>query len=195
MQSCCASFNPHFPSPDMTTMASPRPGTTCEPLPPSEWVHRFTPLIAPGGRVVDVACGRGRHSLHLRDGGLHVVAVDRDPCALAFLRDQDGIETVAADLESEPWPFLPDAFDAVVVCNYLWRPLLPHLVTALRDGGVLIYETFALGNEEFGRPTNPEFLLRHDELLQWLMACGDMRVRRHCGIHCCIINDSMFRTT
>ena len=136
---------------------------------PSEWVCRFAPLIAAGGRVVDVACGRGRHALYLRDRGLRVVAIDRDTQALESLRGLERIEPVAADLESGPWPFPPGTFDAVVVTNYLHRPLLPHLVAALRGGGVLIYETFAVGNENFGRPANPDFLLRRNELLEWLM--------------------------
>ena len=136
---------------------------------PSEWVRRFAPLIVAGGRVVDVACGRGRHARYLRDCGLRVVAVDRDTQALESLRGQDGIEAVVADLESGPWPFPPGTFDAVVVTNYLWRPLWPHLVAALREGGVLIYETFALGNENFGRPANPDFLLRRNELLDWVV--------------------------
>ena len=136
---------------------------------PSPWVCRFAPLIAAEGRVVDVACGRGRHARHLRDCGLRVVAIDRDTEALESLRGLQRIELVAADIESGPWPFPPGTFDAVVVTNYLWRPLLPQLVAALREGGVLIYETFALGNENFGRPVNPEFLLRRNELLDWLM--------------------------
>ena len=136
---------------------------------PSEWVRRFAPLIAGAGRVVDVACGRGRHARYLRDCGLSVVAIDRDADALESLRGVDGIEPVVADIESVPWPYAPGTFDAVVVTNYLWRPLLPHLEAALRDGGVLIYETFAIGNEEFGRPANPDFLLRRNELLDWLM--------------------------
>jgi len=136
---------------------------------PSPWVCRFAPLIAAEGRVVDVACGRGRHARHLRDCGLRVVAIDRDTEALESLRGLQGIEPVAADIESGPWPFPPGTFDAVVVTNYLWRPLLPQLVAALREGGVLIYETFALGNENFGRPANPDFLLRRNELLEWLM--------------------------
>src|SRR3990172_1808410 len=136
---------------------------------PSEWVCRFAPLIAAEGRVLDVACGRGRHARHLRDCGFSVVAIDRDSEALESLRGLQGIEPVAADIESGPWPFPPGTFDAVVVTNYLWRPLLPQLVAALREGGVLIYETFALGNENFGRPANPDFLLRRNELLEWLM--------------------------
>lgn len=139
-----------------------------ELLLPSEWVSRFTHLIPEGGRAADVACGRGRHARHLRDRGLSVVAIDRDTEALATLRGLERIEPVAADIESGPWPFPPGTFDAVVVTNYLWRPLVPHLIAALREGGVLIYETFALGNERYGRPANPDFLLRRNELLEWV---------------------------
>lgn len=136
---------------------------------PSVWVRRFSHLIASGGRVLDVACGGGRHSRYLRDLGLSVVAVDRDTRALQSLRGLDRIEPVEADIESGPWPFRDGTFDAVVVTHYLWRPLLPHLVAALRDNGVLIYETFAIGNEKLGRPANPDFLLRRNELLERLM--------------------------
>ena len=136
---------------------------------PSPWVCRFTHLIREGGRAADVACGPGRHARHLRSCGLSVVAIDRDAGALAGLRGLDRIETVTADLEAGPWPFPPGTFDAVVVTNYLWRPLIPHLVAALCEGGVLIYETFALGNERYGRPANPDFLLRRNELLERVM--------------------------
>ena len=121
--------------------------------PPSEWVCRFAPLIPRGGRVLDLACGLGRHTRFLRERGLRVVAIDRDAAAIETLRGLDRIEAVVADIESAPWPYPPAAFDAVVVTNYLWRPLVPQLIAALREGGVLIYETFALGNERFaGRP-------------------------------------------
>ena len=136
---------------------------------PSEWVRRFAPLIARGGRVVDVACGSGRHLRHLRGLGFAVVGIDRDVDALGTAPGLEGIELVARDIESGPWPFAPGTFDGVVVTNYLWRPLLPELIAALRAGGVLIYETFALGNERFGRPANPDFLLRRNELLEWAM--------------------------
>jgi len=136
---------------------------------PSDWVRRFAPLIAPKGRVVDIACGRGRNARHLSDLGFNVVAVDRDRQALESLRGFDRIEAVVADLESNPWPFSPGTFDAVVVTNYLWRPLMPQLSAALRDGGVLIYETFAVGNEKYGRPANPDFLLHRNELIEWLV--------------------------
>ena len=132
---------------------------------PSEWVRRHAALITPGGRVLDLACGTGRHARLLRDLGHRVVAVDRDALALAALEGEAGIEVLRADLESAPWPFAPQSFDAVVVSNYLHRPLFGPLCEALRQGGVLIYETFAAGNARYGRPGNPAFLLRRDELL------------------------------
>lgn len=137
--------------------------------PPSEWVCRFAPLIPTGGRVLDLACGQGRHARFLRDCGLEVVAIDRDAAAIETLRGLDRVEAVVADIESGSWPYPPATFDAVVVTNYLWRPLMPQLIAALREGGVLIYETFALGNERLGRPANPDFLLRRNELLEWSM--------------------------
>jgi SAM-dependent methyltransferase len=135
---------------------------------PSPWVRRWAALIPPGGRVLDVACGHGRHLRYLSSLGFAVVGVDRDEAALAALRDTGGIEIHVADIEAGPWPFARGEFDGVVVTQYLHRPLFPDLVDALRPGGVLIYETFALGNERYGRPSNPAFLLRPDELLQSL---------------------------
>jgi SAM-dependent methyltransferase len=135
---------------------------------PSPWVRRWAALIRPGGRVLDVACGHGRHLRYLSSLGFAVVGVDRDEAALGALRGISGVEIHVADIEAEPWPFAPGEFDGVVVTNYLHRPLFPALVGAMRSGGVLIYETFALGNERYGRPGNPEFLLRPDELLQSL---------------------------
>src|SRR6266571_2002029 len=132
---------------------------------PSPWVRRWAALIRPGGRVLDVACGHGRHVRYLSSLGLAVVGVDRDEAALAALRGIGGVEIHIADIEAGPWPFAPGGFDGVVVTNYLWRPLFPNLVEALRSGGALIYETFALGNERYGRPSNPAFLLRPNELL------------------------------
>jgi SAM-dependent methyltransferase len=135
---------------------------------PSPWVVRWAGAIRAGGRVLDVACGKGRHLRYLESLGFAVVGVDRDEQALAGLHDLKGAEVRVADIESGPWPFPPGGFDGVVVTNYLHRPLFPHLVGALRPGGVLIYETFALGNERYGRPTNPDFLLRPGELLHSL---------------------------
>ena len=133
---------------------------------PSDWVRRWAALIAPGGRALDLACGSGRHARHLAALGRQVLAVDRDPAARAALAGVAGIEVRIADLENGAWPFAPESFDAVVVVNYLHRPLFPHLVGALRPEGVLIYETFAAGNERYGRPSNPDFLLQPNELLE-----------------------------
>ncbi|OHC72364.1 MAG: hypothetical protein A3H93_16065 [Rhodocyclales bacterium RIFCSPLOWO2_02_FULL_63_24] len=132
----------------------------------SPWVRRFLPLIAAGGSVLDLACGTGRHSLLLAERGYHVEAVDRDAAALAAIAAQaPGIVTRQADLEGGPWPYHGSAFDGIVVTNYLFRPLLPMLLNALEVNGVLIYETFMVGNERFGKPSNPAFLLRSGELL------------------------------
>lgn len=132
----------------------------------SAWIRRFLPLIAPGGRVLDLAAGGGRHVKLLREAGYRVVAADRDTAALraAFAGDAQ-CEIVELDLEDGgPWR-LGEAYDGIVVANYLWRPLLPALAAALTPQGVLLYETFMIGNERLGRPANPEFLLRPGELL------------------------------
>lgn len=137
-------------------------------LAPSAWVCRFARLITAGGAVLDLACGQGRHARHLAGLGYRVEAVDRDHAALAGLAGVAGVATRCADVESAPWPYAAGRFDGIVVSNYLYRPLVADLLLALRPGGVLIYETFALGNEKLGRPSNPEFLLRPGELLQWV---------------------------
>jgi SAM-dependent methyltransferase len=133
-------------------------------LPPSLWVCRWAHLVRPGGQVLDVACGSGRHVRWLAQQGFDVTGLDRDAAALAPLRGLADVQV--ADLEGEPWPLPGAHFDAVVVTNYLWRALWPHLLDALADGGVLIYETFADGNQSVGKPSRPDFLLRHGELLQ-----------------------------
>lgn len=132
---------------------------------PSPWVTRWAGLIPTGGRVLDVAAGEGRHARYLAGLGHPVEAVDRDAEALASAAGQ-GIVTRQADLEDGPWPYEGAAFAGIVVCNYLWRPLLPRILEALAPRGVLIYETFAVGNERYGRPSNPDFLLRPGELLE-----------------------------
>jgi SAM-dependent methyltransferase len=132
--------------------------------PASAWVRRFVPLIRRGGRVLDLAAGSGRHTRLLLDSGFTVCAVDRDISALSPLAGT-GCEVRQIDLETgAPWP-LSTSYDGIVVTNYLHRPLLPAIAQALAAGGVLIYETFARGNERFGRPHNPDFLLRPGELL------------------------------
>jgi SAM-dependent methyltransferase len=132
--------------------------------PASAWVRRFVPLIRRGGRVLDLAAGSGRHTRLLLEGGLAVCAVDRDISALSPLAARS-CEVREIDLETgDVWP-LGTGYDGIVVTNYLHRPLLPAIAQALAPGGVLIYETFARGNERFGRPHNPDFLLRPGELL------------------------------
>lgn len=132
---------------------------------PSAWVTRFADLVPRRARVLDVASGSGRHARFFAARGAHVTAVDRDAQALASLSGIDGIASHVADLEAEPWPFADARFDAVVVTNYLHRPLLAQIRGALEPAGVLLYETFAQGNETYGRPSNPAFLLAPGELL------------------------------
>jgi SAM-dependent methyltransferase len=127
-------------------------------------VQRWSHLVPPGATVLDVACGSGRHLRWFADRGCRVTGVDRDSAALAPLAAI--AETVVADIEGGPWPFPGRRFDAVVVTNYLWRPLLPTLIASVGDSGVLLYETFADGNATVGKPSNPDFLLRPGELLQ-----------------------------
>lgn len=135
---------------------------------------RWSPLLRTGARVLDLACGRGRHARWLAARGHRVVAVDRDPEALAELRDVAGISAERHDLEAGPWPYAGRRFDAVVVTHYLHRALFTALLDVLEADGVLIYETFAVGNERFGRPTSAAFLLREGELLD--VVRGRLRV-------------------
>lgn len=138
---------------------------------PSAWVRRWSRLVPAGGTVLDVACGRGRHMRWFHERNHAVAGVDSA---------QDAIDSVAhlgravlADIEGGPWPFAGETFAGVVVTNYLWRPLLPTLIASVAPGGVLIYETFAQGNETVGKPSRPDFLLRPGELLE---ACQGLRV-------------------
>jgi SAM-dependent methyltransferase len=129
-------------------------------------VARFAPLIPAGGDVLDLACGGGRHARLLAGLGYQVEAVDRDSSALAQLAGVTGVVTRCADLEDGPWPYYTRSFDGIVVSRYLWRPLFPNLFRCLREGGVLICETFMVGQEQFGKPENPAHLLRVGELLE-----------------------------
>jgi SAM-dependent methyltransferase len=131
------------------------------------------PCIPAGGRVLDLACGGGRHARYLAGCGFRVEAVDRDPQAIAPLRQVPGVRATVADIEGGPWPYPGLRFDGIVVTNFLYRPLLPVIRASLSLSGVLIYETFAQGNERFGRPSNPEFLLQPGELLR---AAAGLRV-------------------
>ena len=130
---------------------------------PSPWLLRWAHLIAPGGAVLDVAAGSGRHTTWLAGRGYTVTAIDRDGEAMRALAAR--AEVVVADLEAGPWPLAGRSFDALVVTNYLWRPLFTTLAAALAPGGVLLYETFAAGNDSVGRPARREFLLDRGELL------------------------------
>ena len=158
----------------MTVQLMTVPPTTAHPATGSvsPWVRRFAQLL-PAGEVLDLACGSGRHARHLAVLGHPVLALDRDPQALALAAGQ-GITTQQLDLEHEgfAWPFETGRFAGVVVTNYLHRPLFSYLAASLAPGGVLIYETFALGNEAYGKPSNPAFLLARGELLAQANSLG-----------------------
>jgi SAM-dependent methyltransferase len=147
---------------------------------PTPWVSRWAHLVPAGGSVLDVACGLGRHALHFSQLNHPVVLVDRSQTAIEsvakLLPSSD--RCITADIESGPWPFMdsagkPQRFAGVVVTNYLWRALLPTIMASVAPGGVLIYETFAAGNETVGKPSRPDFLLQPGELLT---ACKELRV-------------------
>ena len=141
--------------------------------PPSAWVMKWTHLFAPGCHVLDIACGHGRHMKWFHDHQFNVTGIDRDPDAIKKASVWGTV--VSADIENNPWPLTEDGvqgtalrqFDAVVVTNYLWRSLKDQILLSVSDGGILIYETFAQGNEAFGKPSRPEFLLEPGELLTW----------------------------
>jgi SAM-dependent methyltransferase len=138
---------------------------------PSPWVRRWTALLPQRARVLDVACGSGRHVRWLAAQGCMVTAIDRDAAATEGLRPL--AEVIVADIENGPWPCAGRQFDGLVVTNYLWRPLWQQLLGAVAPGGMLIYETFARGNETVGRPARPDFLLAPGELLQ---VCKGLRI-------------------
>ena len=143
------------------------PATLHGDEPASAWVRRWSHLLPAGANVLDVACGRGRHARWFAALGHRVTALDRSAEALAAIGlPAERCETVLADIEGGPWPWDGRQFDALVVTNYLWRPLMPTLLASIAPGGVLIYETFAAGNETVGKPSRPDFLLQPGELLQ-----------------------------
>ncbi len=133
---------------------------------PSPWVRRHAGLVPAGGAVLDLACGDGRHARLFARRGHPVVAVDIDLTGLGDLAGDPRVAAIEADLEAGPWPLGDRRFAGIVVVNYLWRPLMPLIAAAVDEGGALIYETFAIGNERYGRPRNPDHLLRPGELLQ-----------------------------
>jgi SAM-dependent methyltransferase len=139
--------------------------------PTSSWVARWSHLMPAGCTVLDLACGHGRHMRHFAQLGHPVTGVDRNPDAIADVSPLG--EAICADIENGPWPLAGRTFCGVVVTNYLWRPLWPHILDSLASNGVLIYETFSAGNESVGKPSRPDFLLHSSELLT---ACQDLRV-------------------
>lgn len=147
--------------------------------PPSAWVQRFLPILPPG-QVLDLACGSGRHTRLLLAAGHAVLALDRAAAALPALQAAGaGIlqHDLEPDADSVAWPFAERRFAAIIVCNYLHRPLFPQLLAGLQDGGILIYETFAAGNEAYGRPSNPAFLLQPGELLRVMQSNPAIRMQ------------------
>lgn len=147
---------------------------------PSPAIARWAALVPAGGCVLDVAAGGGRHTLLFLQRGHPVTAVDRDAAALRALAVPAArLEVIEADLEAGPWPFARRTFAGVVVTNYLWRPLLGPIVASVAPGGVLLYETFALGHERFGRPRNPDFLLRPGELRDAVRGALDVLEYEH----------------
>lgn len=139
---------------------------------PSAWVEAYLDCLPVSGRVLDLACGQGRHVRLLANGKREVHAVDRDPEALSRLAGLPGVQTRRLDLETESWPLAGERFDGIVVTNYLWRPQLDALMALLAPAGVLIYETFMIGNAAFGKPSRPEFLLQPGELRERCAAAG-----------------------
>jgi SAM-dependent methyltransferase len=138
--------------------------------PPSEWIERHSTRIPKHGSVLDVACGAGRHMKQLSALGFECLGIDRNELALSHASAHG--EVICADIEAATWPIPGRLFDAVIVTNYLWRPLFPTLIQSLKPNGLWLYETFALGQETVGKPSRPEFLLRPGELLDVAQAHG-----------------------
>ena len=132
---------------------------------PSQWFVDHEYLIKPAASVLDLACGHGRHASFFAERGALVTAVDRDVTALQALATTQNVTTESRDLEGNAWPYSIALFDAIIVSNYLWRPTFASLLATIKPGGVLLYETFMDGNERYGKPSRPDFLLRSNELL------------------------------
>ena len=141
---------------------------------PSPWMVRHAAYVKPRSELLDVACGKGRHARFFAARNVMVTAVDRDASALQPLKTVQNVRTEQRDLENDPWPYAEHSFDVVLVCNYLWRPAARELLATVKPGGLLLYETFMAGNEMYGKPSRPEFLLRPNELAQWVY--GEFRV-------------------
>ncbi len=132
---------------------------------PAAWVQKYAPLIPKIGQVLDLACGSGRHTRFLLAAGLNVLAIDKSTTGLSDISGQENLEIITADLEDgSAFPLKGRQFSAIIIVNYLYRPLFSDLIDVLAEGGVLIYQTFMLGNEAYGRPRNPDFLLEENEL-------------------------------
>jgi len=143
---------------------------------PSPWLQRWAHLLPAGATVLDVACSSGRHLRWLAAQGHRPTGIDRDATALEVSADlvaDDRAELITADIENGPWPCPSRSFQAVLVTNYLWRPLWPQLLDSLAPGGLLVYETFADGNQTVGKPSRPDFLLQPGELLT---RCAGLRI-------------------
>jgi SAM-dependent methyltransferase len=146
------------------------------------WIARHAALLRAGTTLLDVACGYGRHAKFFAARGILVTAVDRDAAAIASLQNIANLSAELRDIEgadasAEAWPYAPNAFDAIVVCNYLWRPTFNAMLDSLKPGGTLIYKTFMDGNERYGKPSRADFLLRSNELLDLL--CGTFAIRAY----------------
>jgi SAM-dependent methyltransferase len=148
---------------------------------PSPWVERFAGLVPPAGPVADIACGGGRHGRLFLDQGHPVLFADRDVSGVADLARRPGVEILQADFEGgAAWPLAGRRFAGVIVTNYLWRPILPRIIELVAPDGLLLYETFALGNEAFGRPRNPDFLLGPGELFEAVRGKLDVLAYEQC---------------
>lgn len=162
-------------------MASQSPHA--EKAQPSPWITRFAGHVPDDGSVLDLACGGGRHGRLFLARGHNVTFVDRDIAAVTDLSGHVSAELIEADLEADTdWPLPDRMFDTVIVTNYLWRPILPHIVATVAAGGLLLYETFASGNEAFGRPRNPDFLLKAGELLEAVRGQLEILGYEHCQL-------------